>query len=109
MTAPVLSMGYLGAIAVLVQRKPVLVGWMSYPGRASLTNYLLQSVFLSMIFGAWGLGLFQAVDYWVAFLIGVAVYLLLAGLSAVWLSKFSQGPMEKLMAVLTRKKRAPAV
>lgn len=104
MTAPVLSMGYLGAIAVLVQRKPALVGWMSYPGRASLTNYLLQSVFLSMIFGAWGLGLFQAVDYWVAFLIGVAVYLALAGLSAVWLSKFSQGPMEKLMGVLTRRK-----
>ena len=109
MTAPVLSMGYLGAIAVLVQRKPALVGWMSYPGRASLTNYLLQSVFLSMIFGAWGLGLFQAVDYWVAFLIGVAVYLALAGLSAVWLSKFSQGPMEKLMGVLTRRKSGASI
>lgn len=109
MTAPVLSMGYLGAIAVLVQRKPALVGWMSYPGRTSLTNYLLQSVFLSMIFGAWGLGLFQAVDYWVALLIGVAIYLVLAGLSALWLRSFSQGPMEKLMTVLTRRKRASAV
>ena len=109
MTAPLLSMGYLGAIAVLVQRKPALVGWMSYPGRASLTNYLLQSVFLSMIFGAWGLGLFQAVDYWVALLIGVAIYLVLAGLSALWLRSFSQGPMEKLMTVLTRRKRASAV
>jgi uncharacterized protein len=109
MTAPLLSMGYLGAIAVLVERKPALVGWMSYPGRTSLTNYLLQSVFLSMIFGAWGLGLFQAVDYWVALLIGVAIYVVLAGLSALWLRRFSQGPMEKLMAVLTRKKRASAV
>ena len=109
MTAPVLSMGYLGAIAVLVQRKPALVGWMSYPGRTSLTNYLLQSVFLSMIFGAWGLGLFQAVDYWVALLIGVAIYLVLAGLSALWLRSLSQGPMEKLMTVLTRRKRASAV
>ena len=109
MTAPLLSMGYLGAIAVLVQRKPALVGWMSYPGRTSLTNYLLQSVFLSMIFGAWGLGLFQAVDYWVALLIGVAIYLVLAGLSALWLRSFSQGPMEKLMTVLTRRKRASAV
>ncbi|MDP4688203.1 MAG: DUF418 domain-containing protein, partial [Pontimonas sp.] len=109
MTAPLLSMGYLGAIAVLVERKPALVRWMSYPGRTSLTNYLLQSVFLSMIFGAWGLGLFQAVDYWVALLIGVAIYVVLAGLSALWLRRFSQGPMEKLMAVLTRKKRASAV
>lgn len=106
MTAPLLSMGYLGAIATLVQRRPSAVEWMKYPGRASLTNYLLQSVLLSMIFGPWGLGLFQAVDYWVALLIGVAIYLVLAGLSALWLRRFSQGPMEKLMAVLTRKKRS---
>jgi len=106
MTAPLLSMGYLGAIVTLVQRKPSAVEWMKYPGRASLTNYLLQSVFLSMIFGPWGLGLFQTVDYWVALLIGVAIYLVLAGLSTLWLRKFSQGPMEKLMAVLTRKKRS---
>ena len=105
MTAPSLSMGYLGAIAVLVERKPALVRWMSYPGRTSLTNYLLQSVFLSMIFGAWGLGLFQAVDYWVALLIGVAIYLVLAGLSGLWLGKFSQGPMEKFMGLLTRRRR----
>ncbi len=106
MTAPLLSMGYLGAIATLVQRRPSTVEWMKYPGRASLTNYLSQSVLLSMIFGPWGLGLFQAVDYWVALLIGVAIYLVLAGLSALWLRRFSQGPMEKLMAVLTRKKRS---
>lgn len=106
MTAPLLSMGYLGAIATLVQRRPSAVEWMKYPGRASLTNYLSQSVLLSMIFGPWGLGLFQAVDYWIALLIGVAIYLLLAGLSALWVRRFSQGPMEKLIAVLTRKKRS---
>jgi uncharacterized protein len=105
MTAPLLSMGYLGAVAVLVQRTPELVAWMKYPGRASLTNYLLQSVFLSMIFGAWGLGLFQVVDYWVALLMGVAIYLVLAGMSVLWLGRFRQGPMEVLMAALTRKDR----
>jgi uncharacterized protein len=105
MTAPLLSMGYLGAMAVLVQRTPELVAWMKSPGRASLTNYLLQSVFLSMIFGAWGLGLFQAVDYWVALLMGVAIYLVLAGMSVLWLSRFRQGPMEAVMAALTGKKR----
>jgi uncharacterized protein len=107
MTAPLLSMGYLGAVAVLVQRTPELVAWMKYPGRASLTNYLLQSVFLSMIFGSWGLGLFQVVDYWVALLMGVAIYLVLAGMSVLWLGRFRQGPMEVLMAALTRKDRRP--
>jgi len=106
MTAPLVSMGYLGAIATLIQRRRSAVEWMKYPGRASLTNYLLQSVFLSMIFGPWGLGLFQAVEYWVALLIGVAIYLVLAGLSALWLRRFSQGPMEKLMGILTRRRPA---
>jgi len=108
MTAPLLSMGYLGAMAVLVQRTPELVAWMKYPGRASLTNYLLQSVFLSMIFGAWGLGLFQAVDYWVALVIGVAIYLVLALISLLWLGRFRQGPMEALMGMLTRRGRVRA-
>jgi uncharacterized protein len=105
MTAPLLTMGYLGAIVVLAFKSSSRLHWLAYPGRASLTNYLLQSVFLSMIFGPWGLGLFEQVDYWVAFLIAVAVYLVLAGLSALWLSRFSQGPMEALMGALTRRRR----
>jgi len=108
MTAPLLSMGYLGVIAVLVERGSSAVMWLRYPGRASLTNYLLQSVFLSMIFGPWGFGLFQRVDYWVALLIGVAIYLVLAGLSVLWFQRFSQGPLEKMMGVLTRKRRSLA-
>lgn len=108
MTAPLVSMGYLAVIALLVRKNSRAVSWMQYPGRASLTNYLLQSVFLSMIFGAWGLGLFQAVDYWVAMVIAVAVYAVLAGGSALWFRRFRQGPMEALMATLTRKHRRPS-
>jgi uncharacterized protein len=106
MTAPLLSMGYLAVIALFVRKNSRAVAWMQYPGRASLTNYLLQSVFLSMIFGAWGLGLFQAVVYWVAMVIAVAVYAVLAGASALWFQRFRQGPMEALMANLTGKKRS---
>lgn len=108
MTAPLLSMGYLGAIAVLVSRGARWLTWLRYPGRTSLTNYLLQSVLLSIVFGPWGFRLFERVDYWVALLIGVAIYGVLAGLSALWLQKFAQGPMENLVAVVTRKKRATA-
>jgi uncharacterized protein len=106
MTAPLLSMGYLAVIALFVRKNSRAVSWMQYPGRASLTNYLLQSVFLSMIFGAWGLGLFQAVDFWVAMVIAFTVYAVLAGVSALWFQRFRQGPMEALMANLTGKKRS---
>lgn len=105
MTAPLLSMGYLAIIVLLVRRNSSAVTWMQYPGRASLSNYLLQSVLLSLIFGAWGLGLFQAVDFWVAMLIAIVVYAVLAGGSALWFRRFTQGPMEALMAYVTGKNR----
>lgn len=102
MTAPILSMGYLGVIAFVASRGVTCVSWLKYPGRASLTNYLLQSVLLSLIFGPWGLGLFQRVDYWIALLIGVAIFVVLAALSALWFQRFTQGPMEKLVTTVTR-------
>ena len=105
MTAPLLSMGYLAVIVLLVRRSSSAVTWMQYPGRSSLSNYLLQSVLLSLIFGAWGLGLFQAVDFWVAMVIAIVVYAVLAGGSALWFQRFGQGPMEALMGQLTGKNR----
>jgi len=104
MTAPLLSMAYLGAIAVLLRRGSRFLQTLASPGRASLTNYLLQSVFLSLIFGNWGLGLFQEVDYWVAVVIALAVFAVLTVLSALWFRSFRQGPMETLMGYLTGRK-----
>lgn len=101
MTAPVLSMGYLGLVVILVSRGSALVSWLKYPGQASLTNYLLQSVALTLVFGPWGLGLFQKIDYWLALVIGCAIFFLLAALSGLWFRRFTQGPMEKLMTHAT--------
>jgi len=103
MTAPLLAMGYLGAIAHLIQRGSRSLDWLKYPGRASLSNYLLQSVALSLVFGPWGFGLFQRVDYWLAFLLGAVIYVALAALSALWFTKYTQGPMEKVVSLVARK------
>ena len=106
MTAPLLSMAYLAAIILLLQRKPAIISWLRFPGRMALTNYIAQSVALSVLFGPWGLGLFQSVDYWLAFVIALGVFALLSVVSVAWLSAFRQGPLEWLMGILTR--RAPA-
>lgn len=103
MTAPLLSMGYIGLVAKLVSRGSALVSWLRYPGKASLTNYVLQSAVLSAVFGPWGLGLFQEVDYWVALLIGLSTFIALSAVSALWFQKFTQGPMEKLVTTATRR------
>lgn len=101
-TAPLLSMFYVGVIRKLVEEKPNLVIWMMPAGKMSLTIYISQSVLTSLIFGPWGLGLFQALQTWQVFLLAFAIWLLLSYIAAEWLKKFNQGPFEKLVSSLTR-------
>jgi uncharacterized protein len=101
-SAPLLSMFYVGVIRKLVEEKPRLVLWLMPAGKMSLTIYISQSVVTSLIFGPWGLGLFQALQTWQVFLLAFAIWLLLSYLAAQWLKKFNQGPLEKLVSSLTR-------
>ncbi|HEV8013310.1 MAG TPA: DUF418 domain-containing protein, partial [Pontimonas sp.] len=96
-TAPLLSMGYVGTMIWLIRTRPRALGWLGSMGRMSLTVYLSQSLLLSLIFGAWGLGLYQEIPYWSAVLISLGVTAVLAIFASLWLSRFRQGPMEKLL------------
>jgi uncharacterized protein len=101
-SAPLLSMFYVGVIRKLVEEKPRLVLWLMPAGKMSLTIYISQSVVTSLIFGPWGLGLFQALQTWQVFLLAFAIWLILSYLAAQWLKKFNQGPLENLVSSLTR-------
>jgi len=101
-TAPLLSMFYVGIVRKLVEERPNLVMWMKPAGKMSLTIYISQSVITSLIFGPWGLGLFQDLQTWQVFLLAFGIWLLLSYLAAQWLKKFNQGPLEKLVSSLTR-------
>ena len=100
--APLLSMFYVGLIRKLVEERPQLVSWMKPAGKMSLTIYISQSVITSLIFGPWGLGLFQELQTWQVFLLAFIIWLLLSYLAAKWLKRFNQGPLEKLVSSLTR-------
>jgi uncharacterized protein len=104
LSAPLLSMAYVGIIRKLVSTKPNFVSWMMPAGRMSLTNYISQSVLTSFIFGSWGLGLFQELQTWNVLLLAGGIWLLLVYLSTLWLRRFTHGPLEKLMLILTSKK-----
>ena len=101
-TAPLLSMFYVGLIRKLVEERPHLVLWMKPAGKMSLTIYISQSVITSLIFGPWGLGLFQDLQTWQVFVLAFAIWLLLSYLAAHWLKRFDQGPLEKVVGSLTR-------
>ena len=105
LAAPLLSMFYVGLIRKLVEERPHLVLWMTPAGKMSLTTYISQSVVTSLIFGPWGLGLFQDLQTWQVFLLAFGIWLLLSYFAAEWLKRFDQGPLEKLVSSLTRNRK----
>jgi len=98
-------MFYVGLIRKLVEERPHLVLWMKPAGKMSLTIYISQSVVTSLIFGPWGLGLFQDLQTWQVFLLAFGIWLLLSYFAAQWLKRFDQGPLEKLVSSLTRNRK----
>jgi uncharacterized protein len=100
--APLMSMVYVGVIRKLVEEKSHLVSWMMPAGKMSLTVYISQSILTSMIFGPWGLGLFQDLRTWQVLVLALAIWLLLVFLSTQWLKRFRQGPLESVVGTLTK-------
>lgn len=101
-TAPLLSVGYVGLVLTVVRARPAALAWLGAMGRMSLTVYLGQSLLLNVIFGGWGLGLYQQLPYWLAVLVSIAVTLVLAAVANLWLRRFRQGPMEWLLTAWSR-------
>ena len=107
--APLLSMGYIGLILKQLEKSNHWLIQLSFPGRMSLTNYISQSLVLSLIYGPWGLGLFQKIEFWNSFLIAILVWFSLLLISKFWLTRFSKGPAEWLLGRLTQKSRRVAL
>ncbi|WP_110929051.1 DUF418 domain-containing protein [Bacillus massiliglaciei] len=93
---PFLSIGYIGGIALLFQKKQaaLLLRPLGSVGRMSLSNYLFQSLLCSFLFYSYGLGLYGKISYTAGFLLLVGIYAVQVFLSERWLRKFRFGPAE---------------
>ena len=100
--APLMSIFYISVFRKMVEDKPKYVTWMVPAGKMSLTVYISQSVITSLAFGPWGLGLFQKLETWEVVLLALGIWLAQVFLAKIWLQKFSQGPLEKMVNTLTR-------
>jgi uncharacterized protein len=98
LVAPVLTVGYIGAIAVISVRAPALLRAVVPAGRTSLTVYLGESVLLTIAFSAWGLGLFGQLGAAAVTLLAIFSWTILVLAMTLWLRRFSQGPLEALTA-----------
>lgn len=103
-TAPLLSAAMvLGVLHVLLS--PACVGpyaLLAAAGRMALTNYLMQSLLLALVFHGYGLGLVNRFSLLQVLLVNVAIFGLQLVLSKLWLSHFRYGPLEWLLRSITR-------
>lgn len=65
-------------------------------GRMSLTNYITQSIFGSLLFYNWGLGLHDDLGITASFLTGILLFILQFSFCRWWMAHHSHGPMEYL-------------
>ena len=103
--APLMSIFYISVFRKMVEDKPKYVTWMVPAGKMSLTVYISQSVITSLAFGPWGLGLFQKLETWEVVLFAFGIWLALVFLAKIWLQKYDQGPLERLVNTLTRNRK----
>ena len=74
---------------------------MTFFGRMSLTNYLLQSLLGTALFYNWGLGLYRHVDVIYGTLAGVGIILVQYLFCRLWLQRHTHGPVEWVWKKLT--------
>ncbi|WP_422123760.1 DUF418 domain-containing protein [Planococcus sp. X10-3] len=100
---PLLAVAYAAIIALLVQNRavPRLMRPLAKAGRMSLTTYITQSVIATTIFYSYGLGLYGQVDLLTGTLLAIGIFAVQLIFAEIWLSKFSQGPLEMIWRKVT--------
>jgi uncharacterized protein len=100
--APLLSFVYVQVLLRYITSNPQRVSWMAPAGKMSLTTYLSQSLITSVIFAPWGFGLFQKLELWQATLLAVLIWVMQIKIARWWLTRYQQGPMERLLNAVTK-------
>ena len=93
---PLVSLFYLTGIALLVELPSMqkLLQPLSYVGRLSMTNYLLQSTVMTFIFYSYGLGLYGSISYTTGFVLVLVFFTLQVIFSKWWITHYRYGPVE---------------
>ncbi|HEY4551779.1 MAG TPA: DUF418 domain-containing protein [Bacillaceae bacterium] len=104
---PILGIAYAAAIILLMtsQKAGRLLKPFASAGKMSITLYLMQSIIGTLIFYHYGLGLYGQVSMATGTWLAVALFALQVVFAELWLSKFRQGPVERLWRLGTYGKR----
>ena len=102
---PLMSLGYIAALALILLKLPKLVSLLQPVGQMALTNYIGQTVIMLVIFYVFGL--FNSVNAVWFIPIALGVFILQLLLSHFWMKYFSYGPLEWLWRSFTYFKIMP--
>jgi uncharacterized protein len=105
--ASALALGYGAAAWELARRSPAgrTTATLAAAGRMALTNFLLQSVFLSLVYFGYGLGMERRLGAAPALALGLAFFIAQALASRAWLAAYRFGPLEWLWRSATYGRR----
>ncbi len=94
----VLAAGYFGLIVILAGRPACyrMLKWLAPFGRMALTNYIMQSLILVLLFHGYAGGLYGEISRASQVLVVIAIVIFQIALSAWWLKRFRFGPLEWL-------------
>ena len=84
---------------LLIWRLPFFQKWMSifrYPGKMALSNYFFQSTVCVLIFYSYGFGYYGQLEPVQLVCIASVIFIVQSLLSKVWLSYYTQGPLEMI-------------
>lgn len=102
LTAPLLSLAYAAcALPWFARGGARLADRLAPAGRMALSNYLLQSAVLAVVFTGYGWGAMGQATPAQAVAIALAVFVAQLWLSRWWLRRFAYGPLEWLLRALT--------
>ena len=96
---PLMSLGYIAVLLLILMRFKGLTRLLQPVGQMALTNYILQSIVMIIVF--FGFDLFNTIGAVWFPLIVLTTFMLQIVLSHMWMKAFSYGPLEWIWRILT--------
>ncbi|MCE3264094.1 MAG: putative rane protein [Pseudoduganella sp.] len=103
LTAPFLTASYVAGLLMLFDSRfsARVVSALAPMGKIALTNYLMQSVVMALLFTGYGLRLCNELPPLAVMALVFAIYFAQMTLSAWWLKRHTYGPAEWLLRAVT--------
>jgi uncharacterized protein len=103
-----LAASYVAAVTLLYWRHSQgLLAQLAPVGKVGLTTYLLQSVFLALVFYGVGFGMMGRLGHAAATALGIMLFIAQVFAARWWLARMSMGPVEWLWRSATQLKWQP--